>query len=201
MPRHDPPPDEDRLVREMQAGGDLAFEELVRHYGADMYRTARRLVRDEHDARDCIQDALIQVLKNVGKFEERSSLKTWLHRIVVNEALMKIRARDRRAETSIEDLMPAFDSDGCRIEPDGTYSAPIETLLESDQNRALVRGAIDRLPEDYRLVIMLRDIEDNNVNETATLLGVSNAVVKTRLHRARAALKRLLEPLLQGNRP
>lgn len=185
----------------MQDGVDLAFEEFVRHYGADMFRTAQRLVRDEHDARDCVQDALIQVLRSVEKFEERSSLKTWLHRIVVNAALMKIRARDRRAETSIEELMPAFDDDDCRIEPDGGYSVPIETLLESDQNRALVRGAIDRLPEDYRVVIMLRDIEDNNVNETATLLGVSNAVVKTRLHRARAALKKILEPLLQGNRP
>lgn len=202
LPRQEEAPlDEDRLVREMRIGDGPAFEEFVRRYGAVMFRTALRLVRDEHDARDCVQDALIQVLRNVEKFEEHSSLKTWLHRIVINAALMKIRARDRRAESSIEDLMPTFDSEDCRIESDSAFTAPIDALLERDQNRTLVRNAIDQLPEDYRLVIILRDIEDNNINETATLLGVSPAVVKTRLHRARAALKKLLEPLLQGDQP
>ena len=85
---------------------DASYEQLVRTYGGRMLAVARRLVRNEEDARDCVQEAFLQAFRNIEKFEQRASLGSWLHRIVTNAALMKLRARARRPEESIEDLLP-----------------------------------------------------------------------------------------------
>ena len=96
--------------------------------------------------------------------------------------------------------MPEFDDQGRRPEPHAT-DVPFESLLESREIRNLVRQSIDRLPENYRIVLMLRDIEGYDTEETAALIGASPGAVKTQLHRARAALKKLLEPILRGEEP
>lgn len=164
-----------------------------------MLSVALRIMRNPEDAQECVQEAFLQAFKNIHRFEGRSSVWTWLHRIVVNSALLKLRARRRRPEGSLDDLMPQFDETQCRIEPRGQSRDSVETLLSKKETRDAVREAISQLPEDYRSVLLLRDIEELDTQETATALQINVGAVKTRLHRARAALKKLLEPVIGGS--
>jgi RNA polymerase sigma-70 factor, ECF subfamily len=190
--------DERELIAGLRNGDEACYERLVTTYGGRMLAVARRIVRNEEDARDCVQEAFLQAFRSIKKFEQRSSLASWLHRIVVNAALMKMRSRARRPEDSLEDLMPQFDEHGFRIEPADELSVPVETLLEQRQTKEFVRRAIDQLPDDYRNVLIARDIEGYDTEETAALLGITPGAVKVRLHRARAALKSLLKPIISG---
>ncbi len=192
---------EKHLVARLCAGDRASYEQLVTTYGGRMLAVARRLVRNEEDARDSVQDAFLQAFRSIEKFEGRSSLGSWLHRIVVNAALMRIRARSRRREDSLDDLLPQFDADGNRIAPETELVVSLEKLLESREVIEFVRRAIDQLPEGYRNVLLIRDIEGYDTKETAALLGLTPGAVKVRLHRARAALKTLLEPIMQRERP
>ena len=192
--------DERQLVARLRVGDDASYEQLVRTYGGRMLAVARRLVRNEEDARDCVQEAFLQAFRNIEKFEQRASLGSWLHRIVVNAALMKLRARARRPEESIEDLLPQFDADGQRTAPEAELAVSLE-LLERREVREAVRRSIDQLPDGYRNVLLIRDIEGYDTEETAALLGLTPGAVKTRLHRARTALKSLLAPVIRGGKP
>lgn len=188
---------EERLVGKLRDGNRASFEHLVRTHGGRMLAVARRITRDEEDATDAVQDAFLNAFRSIDTFEERSSLETWLHRIVVNSALMKIRTQQRRPEISIEELLPDYDSDGLRLEPE-TELVSIETLLEQGETREFVHSAINKLPANYRNLLLLRDIEEYDTRETAELLEITPGAVKTGLHRARAALKSLLDPIMCG---
>ncbi len=201
MPRDRLPENEAEILASLRQGEQAGFEALVRRYGGRLLATARRLLRNEEDARDCLQDSLLKVFERIDQFEGRSSLATWLHRIVVNTALMKLRAQTRKAEESIDPLLPDFDERGCRIEPDWNFPETVEGILLREETREAVRDKIAALPENYRIVLMLRDIEELSTAEAAELLEVSEGTVKVRLHRARAALKKLLEPLWQEAGP
>ena len=190
--------DERQLIEGLRARSDDSYEQLVRAYGARMMSVALRTLRNEEDARDCVQDAFLRAFKNLSGFEERSSLWTWLHRIVVTSALLKLRTRRRRPERSLEDLMPEFDRYDCRLEPKWHDSLSLEALLERREVRELVSRSIEALPEAYRTVLVLRDIEGFDTEETAELVGTTPGTVKTKLHRARSALKKLLESVMRG---
>ncbi len=192
------PGSEASLIAALKAGDEAAAEELVRTHAAWMLAVARRLLRDSALAEDCVQEALINVLRKIAGFEGRSSLKSWLHRIVVNQALMKLRAMGKRNESPIDELLPAFDESACRIEGPWQRLATPDEIFERAHLRELIHGKIAALPEDYRLVLMLRDIEELSTREVAEALGLSEANVRVRLHRARSALKKLLEPMLKG---
>lgn len=187
-------PDESELVRRLQAGEDAAFEELVRQNAARLLAVARRLLRSEDDARDAVQEAFTQAFRAIGRFEGGARLSTWLHRIVVNASLMKLRTRSRKPEQAIEDLLPRFYEDGHRIDPGPAWRQDGPDPVESRELRTLVRTSIDRLPEIHRNVLLLRDIEELSTEETARMLGVTLETVKVRLHRARQALRTLLDP-------
>jgi len=189
---------ESALVAGLRAGDDASFALLVTGHGGRMLSVARRMLGDEEDARDCVQDAFLQAFRRVGTFREDASLATWLHRIVVNAALMRIRQRARRPSESIEDLLPRFDEDGLRVDPGARHAPSPDRLLERAQSAERVRRAIDRLPGGYRNVLLLRDIEDLDTEETARLLDMTAGAIKTRLHRARAALKSMLESAGEG---
>ena len=161
-----------------------------------MLAMARRFLPSEEDARDAVQDAFLSAFRSIGRFEGQARLSTWLHRIVVNAALMKLRTRRRKPEQSIEELLPGFLEDGHLARPAVEWRKPAEDPVEREQLRALLRDSIDQLPEGYRNVILLRDIEEFDTEETAKMLKLSAAAVKTRLHRARLALRGLLEPHL-----
>ena len=173
-------------------------EQLVRENAGWMLVLAERMLNDAALAEDVVQEALINALKGLQHFEKRSSLKTWLHRITVNAALSKLRKHKRLAEQSIEELLPEFDQYDCRIERPWTHLASVHDLVENEQTRAHVAEGIRALPDSYRIVLQLRDIEGYDTGETAELLETSESNVKVRLHRARAALKKILEPVLRG---
>ncbi|MBS1270498.1 MAG: ECF RNA polymerase sigma factor SigW [Gammaproteobacteria bacterium] len=188
--------DESELVRKIVEGDEAGFEYLVRRFGGRMLAVARRITGNEADAQDCLQEALLKSYSNIGQFQGRSGLNTWLHRIVVNVSLMRLRSQKRAREDSLDPLLPDFDGHGMRV-GDAPIAGveEIEEMYEQGRTRAAVRAAIERLPNDYRAIVIARDIEQLNTSETAQLLGISTSLVKTRLHRARAALKRLLDPV------
>jgi RNA polymerase sigma-70 factor (ECF subfamily) len=187
--------DESILLTRLRAGDESAFEHLVRTETKHLLAVARRLLQDEEDSRDAVQQAFLLAFRALPSFNGQSRLTTWLHRIVTNEALMKLRARTRRPERSIEDLLPEFLEDGHHVEHFSEWSLPPEASLMRGETRAQVRAAIDQLPGQYRTVLLMRDIDDLSTEETARLLGVTPNAVKVRLHRARQALVKLLDPV------
>jgi RNA polymerase sigma-70 factor (ECF subfamily) len=190
----DSSPDEAALVAALRAGDGAAYETVVRTCGGPMLAFAGRLLRNDEDAREAVQDAFLSAFKGLDRFDGRSKLLTWLHRITLNSALMKLRNRRRKPERSIEDLLPHFTDDEHQIDRPAPWPEQAADIVQRKELRATVRSCIDRLPEAYRTVLLLRDIEGLDTDETARLLGANAAVVKTRLHRARQALRTLLAP-------
>ena len=184
--------DDQTLLAGLRAGDQQAFETLVRVYGGRMLAVARRFVRNDEDARDIVQSAYLSAFRAVGQFEGHCLVGTWLHRIVVNTALMTLRSRRRKPESSIEDLLPAFQEDGHHVEQFSDWSTPADELIQRAQMRTLVRACIEELPDNYRDVLMLRDIEELSTDEAARMLAITPTAVKVRLHRARQALSTLL---------
>jgi RNA polymerase sigma-70 factor (ECF subfamily) len=187
--------DERALLGSLRAGDEAAFEKLVREHAPRMLAVARRFLRDEEAAQDAVQDAFLSAFRGLGDFQGGARIGTWLHRIVVNAALMKLRSRRRKPEEAIDELLPRWREDGHPARPAGPWSA--DRVLESEELRARVRAGIEQLPDAYREVLLLRDIEEYDTEETANLLGVSSNAVKTRLHRARQALREVLDPALR----
>ena len=186
--------DEAALLARMQAGDDDAFEACVRTYCTRLLLVARRILRNEEDANDAVQDAFLSAFKGITRFKGQSRLGTWLHRIVVNAALGRLRSLQRHPERSIEDLLPHFGDGEHQIDPPAPWKETPETTVQDQETHELVQRCISQLPETYRIVLLLRDIEGLATEETAQLLDTSTAVVKTRLHRARQALRSLLDP-------
>jgi len=183
--------DED-LLAALRRGEEWAFETMIRLFGTRLLAVARRFVKNEEDARDIVQSSYLNAFRSLAEFEGNAQLSTWLHRIVVNAALMKLRSARRRPEESIETLLPAFQNDGHHVEQFADWSAPADRLLEQKETRATVRACIEQLPESYRTVLMLRDIEELSTQEVADMLAMTATAVKVRLHRARQALSTLL---------
>jgi RNA polymerase sigma-70 factor (ECF subfamily) len=186
--------DETALLARMQAGDDDAFEACVRTYCHRLLLVARRILRNEEDANDAVQDAFLSAFKGISKFQGQSRLGTWLHRIVVNAALARLRKLQRHPEKPIEDLLPHFGEGEHQLDPPVPWKAAPDTNVQDRETRALVHESINQLPESYRTVLLLRDIEGLATEEAAQILGTSIAVVKTRLHRARQGLRTLLDP-------
>lgn len=184
--------DEARLVAALRAGHEWAFEEMIRAYGGRLLAVARRITRNDEDARDVLQASYLSAFRSLGSFEGTCQLSTWLHRIVVNNALMKLRTRRRKKEESFDALLPAFQDDGHHVEQFSDWGLPADRLIERQQDRELVRLCISALPENYRKVLLLRDIEELSTEEAARQLGTTSSVVKVRLHRARQALSTLI---------
>jgi len=193
--------DDGALLDRLRAGENSAYEELVRTYGGRLLAVARRFLRSEDDARDAVQDAFLSAFRSIDRFEGNARLSTWLHRIVVNAALMKLRTRRRKPEQSIEELLPGFLENGHLERPASPWRQTELDGVEREQLRGLLEENIGRLPEGYRNVLMLRDIEGLDTQETAEVMGLSEGAVKTRLHRARMALRELLAPHLAEEGP
>ena len=189
--------DEQLLIDRLRRGDGLAYEKLVTTYGPRMLAVARRYLHEESDALDALQDAFISVFKHIDRFEGNSALSTWLHSIVVRASLMKLRTYRSKEQVSIEELLPKFEGNfDHRLDCRAGWQGSLEESAENKEIRALIRKGIDQLPEIYRVVVLLRDIEGMDTEETAKLLGLTANVIKTRLHRARQALRTILDPRL-----
>ncbi|HET7437004.1 MAG TPA: sigma-70 family RNA polymerase sigma factor [Thermoanaerobaculia bacterium] len=194
-------PHDAALVARLRAKDDDAFEALLRTHMPRLLRVARRFLQNEEDARDAVQDAFISAFRSIDRFESGSTLATWLHRIVVNASLMKLRTRRRHPEEEIDDaLLPKFAADGHQVEPSTPWSMSAEEMAAQSEMRELVRGCIEQLPETHRVVLIMRDLEEMSTEETAKALGITPAAVKVRLHRARQALRTQIDRCLKEGR-
>jgi RNA polymerase sigma-70 factor, ECF subfamily len=189
--------DEQALLVRLLAGDDAAFESLVRTFGPRMLAVARRLLGQEEDAQDALQQAFLAAFRHLHSFQGQSKIATWLHKIVINECLMKLRTKRRKPEIALDDLLPRFEDNGHR-EASPALFAIHDTTIQSQEVQQQVRSALERLPDAAREIIVLRDIEELDTETTAEQLGISESAVKTRLHRARMALRELLVPFMQG---
>lgn len=196
--QHTPAGSDADLLEWVRAGDEAAFAELAGLAGPRMLAVARKMMPREEEALDAVQDAFLNAFRSLEKFDGRSQLTTWLHRITVNACLMKLRSRRRRPERPIEELLPAFKPDGHQVVGSSRWQDESSAGLSRAEVRELVRRKIAELPEPYRVVLVLRDIEELSTEETAEALGLTPNAVKTRLHRARQALRGLLDPLFHA---
>lgn len=188
------------LLTRLRAGDPAAYDELVRTHSPRMLAVTRRILNSEDDAKDAVQDAFLSAFRGLPTFAGGSLISTWLHRIAVNAALMKLRTRRRKPERSIETLLPAYLEDGHHAEDFQEWNLPGDKAMLRAETRAVVRQCIGELPENYRTVLILRDIEELDTDETAARLGLTPNAVKIRLHRARQALRTLLDPHFRSAR-
>lgn len=190
--------DERALVTRLKAGDQDAYEQLVRTLGTRLLVVARRFLRDEDAAADAVQDAFANAFRAMDRFDGHAQLGTWLHRIVVNTCLMRLRRRQRHPEQSLEPLLPCFADDGHHMESVVSWADSAERQLERAQLRRLVREALDELPAAHRALIVMRDMEELSTHEAAHALGISDNALKLRLHRARQALATIMRRKLQA---
>jgi RNA polymerase sigma-70 factor (ECF subfamily) len=187
-------PDQD-LVARVVAGHGEAFRAIIQRYNRRLYRVARGIVRDDGEAEDVLQEAYVRAFAALPRFRAESTLSTWLTRIVMNEAIGRLRLRRREGE-----FEAAAENGDLRVImfPGVTASPDPETAAARAQVRRLLEQAIDDLPEAFRLVLLMRDIEDLTTEETATSLAIRPETVKTRLHRARRLLREALDEKLSA---
>ena len=191
--------DESSIVDSIQQESRCALEAAIREYGGRMLSVARQLLQNEQDAQDAVQDAFLTAFRCLNQFVNRSSLATWLHRIVINAALMRRRLQSRHRAESLNTLLPAFLADGHEAHPTQRWTAQSLSKVETDETRSAIRHCIDQLPETYRTALLLRDIQELDTAAVASLLEISPDAVKVQLHRARQALKTLLELIFGSN--
>jgi RNA polymerase sigma-70 factor (ECF subfamily) len=190
--------DDPALVAALRSGDSRAFEDLLRAHGGRLLSVTRRILGNDDDAREAVHEAFVSAFKARRQFDGRSRLSTWLHRIAVNAALMKLRTRRRHPEESIDELQPDFLPSGHHAATFKSWDEPADAAVARKERAAVVRRAIDRLPDSYRSVLLLRDIEELSTDETARALDLTPNAVKIRLHRARLALRALIAPHFQG---
>lgn len=189
---------EEALVHSLRNREDSGYATLVRSYGPQVKAIATRYLRSEADAADCFQDTFIAVFQGIDSFQRRSSFRQWVRGVTINQCLMKLRKQQRRREESIEHMLPMFDDRGSRVDvARPQQKAEVGEIIDAERIKEIVRKNIDRLPGDYRLVLLLRDIDGYSTSEAATILGIKVGAAKTRLHRARSALKFMLESVLE----
>jgi RNA polymerase sigma-70 factor (ECF subfamily) len=183
---------ERELLFALKGGNEAAFETWVRLEAPRMLAVARRYCGNEEDAREAVQEAFAAAFQALPRFEGAARLSTWLHRIVVNAALARVRQRASRSEVAIDELLPRFTRYGHFLESPAAWQP--ESRLESDELCGVVRAAIAQLPETFRDVLVLRDIQGLDVEAVAVQLGLTANAVRIRTHRARQALRTLLDP-------
>ncbi len=191
---------DEALVQAARSGEEGAFDALVRRYQDKVYGLALRLSGDPSDAEEVLQDAFLQAYQHLADFRGDAKFSTWLFRIATNAALMLRRSRRRKAAESLEDYLPQFREDGrlARFDVDYGRAARVDQIVERGELARKIKEAVDRLPDDYRAVVELRDLEELSTEETARILGLTPAIVSTRLHRARLMLRGYLGRLAGG---
>jgi RNA polymerase sigma-70 factor (ECF subfamily) len=187
--------EDEELVTRLQRGDEAAFTALVRAHHASLVRLATAIVGSRALADEVVQDTWLAVVKGVGAFEGRSSLRTWLFRILVNRARTTA-GRERRSDTLGDVDSDRFDASGVWSAPPVPWADQIDDRLVAEQVAPLARTAIDTLPDGQRQVLLLRDVEGLPAAEVADILGVTDGNQRVLLHRARAKVRAELEAKL-----
>ena len=181
-----------QIVKLLQQGNIAAFEEVIRRYSARVYSMSYRLTRNTQDTEEVLQDTFVTVFRKISAFEGKSSLSSWIYRVTVNTALMKLRKRRSDRLALIEDTIPNY-RDSLALADSSFQSASVNLSL-----RDKIQTAILELPEEYRAVFVLRDIDGLSTKEVCKILQVTAPAVKSRLHRARLVLRRQLKEVYSG---
>ena len=199
MTKADTQIDDVQLVARLKQRDKSALDELVQVHGAKMYGVALQFMRNESDAREVMQDALVSIWNKISSFQGKSAFTSWIYRVTANAGLMALRKKKRRENDISLDAAGSDEDD-----------APLPALQLSDQKPLpdkvvmtgelgeQVRTAIDQLPEPYRVAVLLRDVEELPMTEVMEATGLSEPALKSRLHRARLALREALLPYLKG---
>jgi len=185
-----------RLVQRLQAGDATALEGVMERYSARLYRLAFGITRSPRDAEEVLQDVFLTAFRKIGAFEQRAKLGTWLYRITTNVALNKRRGLAATVEVALDDLLPTYLADGHRAGDRSflltDWSETPEEEFVTGEGRAALDRALAVLPDGYRAVLVLRDVDGLSNEEAADALGESVSSVKSRLHRARMALREII---------
>jgi len=188
---------DDRTLLDKAVAGDAgALEALMGRHAGRVYRLAYGITRNPADAEEVVQDVFLTVVRKGGSFEGQATLATWMYRVTMNAALNRRRGKRRELEVSLEEHLPTYTENGHRAGDRSDLlvdwsSTPEERVL-SGESRRVLENAIDSLPDHYRAVLVLRDVEELSNEEVASIVGDSLASVKSRLHRARMALREQL---------
>ena len=188
------------LIARILNGEKDLFHELIRPYERMVYLTLFSIVRNEADAEDGAQEAVVNAYLHLTSFRGDAKFSTWLTTIAINEGRKRLRKAKTAAEESIEDEAEAHEGDYTPAPLTDWREIPLE-VLERKEIREALRGAVAGLPDIYRQVFTLRDLEELNVEETAQALGINANVVRVRLHRARIMLQKRLVPFLRTTAP
>lgn len=192
--------DGEGLVEALRRGDAGAVEALVDRYGGWIHRVARRVLDDPRDAEEVTQDVLLTVVQKIQTFKGEAAFSSWLYRIAVNAAYGRLRTRRSRAEVSLEAFLPVFDDEGRHVGPVADWSGQLDDPAVAAEARAAIERGLRRLPEEYRIVILLHDVEGLPNDEVAATLGLTVAAVKSRVHRARLFLRHELARLFSPAR-
>jgi RNA polymerase sigma-70 factor (ECF subfamily) len=179
--RNDATSSDEDVVARVRGGDTAVFEILMRRYNQRLFRAARAIVRDDADAEDAVQQAWLAAYAHLDQFAGTARFSTWLTRIAVREALGKLRTRKRRGEVDLDGKEETLMTDEPEASP--------EKHAERRELVGVLEAAVDALPEIYRVVFMMREVEQLSTQETADVLELSEEAVKVRLHRARAMLR------------
>lgn len=174
---------DEQVVERVLAGETAFFEVIMRRYNQRLYRAARAITRSDSEAEDVVQDAYVRAFQHLGQYRGESAFGSWLTRIAVNEAIARLRQSKK--------FEPFEDAEGEVVHMSSPDRSPEQNAADSE-TRALLEQAVERLPDNYRVVYMLREVEELSTAETAQVLEATEENVKVRLHRARALLRRQL---------
>jgi RNA polymerase sigma-70 factor, ECF subfamily len=188
---------ETELIQGLREGDQISYQKLVETYWNELNFLANRLLADESVANDCVQETFIKAITKIDSFEGRGSLRSWLHQITVNESLTELRKKSARKEESLDELMLDFDETGHYLQSYQGHPVSLEVLQESIEVKRHLKQSIDKLPDNFRIILILRDFEGYSTKEVAKKLDMTEQNVKVRLHRARLALRNLLKPVLR----
>jgi len=192
--------DEAGLIARILAGEKELFHELIGPYERMVYLTLFSIVKNEAEAEDGAQEAVISAYRHLGSFRGDAKFSTWLTTIAINEGRKRLRKAKGRAEDSIDEQIEELEGDYTPAPLTDWREIPLEALERKELREAL-RVAVTELPDIYRQVFALRDLEEMNIEETAEALGITTSAVKVRLHRARIMLQKRLVPFLKTTAP
>jgi RNA polymerase sigma-70 factor (ECF subfamily) len=185
------------LVQGVTLGEESCFTELMERYGTKVFNLAMRITRNQEDAEDILQDVFITVFKKVASFQHKAQFSSWLYRIAMNSSFMKIRSRNRRRTVSMEDVEPGIQQNwvGNRTE-----MFDVDFMSSRHELREAIQKAVEQLPEDYRAIFVLRDIDGLSNEAVSRVLQLSVPAVKSRLHRSRLMMRQQLKGHYDGLR-
>ena len=178
------------LIDNFRKGCTASYEELITRYETKVHNLAMRLTRNSEDAEEVLQDVFVTVYRKIDGFEGKAKFSSWLYRITVNAAFMKLRKRKQDQSVSLDDMLPHLQNKA--ISQKNAFGAHSDSLALNNEIRMALEGSIQKLPDDYRAVFVLRDIDGLSNKEVGEILNLSIPAVKSRLHRSRLMLRKRL---------